>query len=223
MWKLVMAELRYHWILISLAYAVIMALSISFMLFELESWWIISVIIELILFVTIFFMVRSKNQGKRYQIAAQLPIRMRKTAIGLSLAPIGFSFVGLLIPFFFLLLFVPGYGAPATIGSFLRALGFFISFAAGVAFAHDIKYMFEKPHRKAKHIFGLVTFLFLILTIFIILSASHLMWVSDFETPEPFMSGYPSQLFFGIAHVLLGLFIFTIDVLVFERRQTFSE
>lgn len=224
MWKLVLAECKYHWVFISVVYALIVFLAISFLLFEGATWQVVSTTGSTLLILLTLFLALAGNREKRIKSTLPLPLSLRQIGLARLLTPICAVSVGMAIPWLFVLLFAPGNTTPVMVGRTLLLLGFLITVSATYALVNDIKHVFRGKRKRMKYITSIVLLKILLVVMFMsvyMLQYPHIHHAANLQYFEYQMNSFPGVLIFGVAFVLTGVAIFMADVLVFQRRLTF--
>lgn len=226
MLKLVLAEFRYHWITIAIAYAIVVALSVCHLLFEGATWQIISTTSSTVLILPLIYLGNSLNKEKRYKNAVPIPLALRKIGAARLLAPICFVIIGLLIPWLFVLFFAAGTITPTMVGRSLLIAGFLVTISSTIALVADLKHVFKEPRKKLKYFSSLIvlqgTMVLMFMSVYM-LQYPKIHSAVNLQYFEYHMNNYPGVLLFGAGFILIGIFVFVADVVVFERRKTFLE
>jgi hypothetical protein len=226
MWKLVMAEYRYYWVPIGLAFALIAALSVCHLLFEGATWQIISTTISTILILPVVYLAKVNDRAKRLLIAIPLPLAVKNVAVAQLMAPISVAVGGMLIPWLFVLIFNPGSITPVMVGRSLLIAGFLITISVSIALITDIKHVFREPRQNLKYRASLLGLMLLMAAMFMsvyMLQYPHIHRAVNLAEIEYHMNHYPGVLLFGTGFILVGIVFFAVELQVFQRRKTYME
>ena len=226
MWKLILAECRYHWIAIGLAYASILLLAASTLLFGGMTWQGISTASSLILIILASRQGAVSTKEKRLRNIIPLAVENRTLLAARILVPAILVGLGLTILWLSILFFSPQDVTVPMTGRSLLLFAFVFLNISVFTFIIDLKQVLTGFYGRV--LFSVIQ-VFLALLLVAVMGGVYLIYnfnvrtLFGVENLYSYLVGSPGVFIFAFGILMLGMSISAANIRIFERRRSFLE
>lgn len=226
MWKLIIAECRYHWFTISVAYAIILFLAFSYVHFEGANWHIVSTASSLVLILASSRVGTLINNEKRFRRTLPVPVEFRQLCMARIVFHALFVAVGLTILWFTTFPFAPSGLSLSEGGRIVVLFGFIFLNISVFTLLTDLKAVLTS--RLGSILYNLALLLSVILLMAAMASVylfyySSIREIFGVDVLHDYFTNSPGVFIFATLLFVVGAVLATLDVLVFNHRKTFLE